>query len=53
VLFGLVAPFARLLGYRGSYPEYLIRRHEHYVVGRRSTLSRPSRPLAPSLLETT
>jgi hypothetical protein len=21
VLFGLVAPFARLLGYRGSYPE--------------------------------
>jgi len=26
VLFGLLAPFARLLGYRGSYPEYLTRR---------------------------
>ena len=26
VLFGLLAPLARLLGYRGSYPEYLTRR---------------------------
>jgi uncharacterized cupin superfamily protein len=25
ILFGLLAPFARLLGYRGSYPEYLTR----------------------------
>jgi hypothetical protein len=26
VLFGVLAPLARLLGYRGSYPEYLTRR---------------------------
>jgi hypothetical protein len=26
ILFGLLTPLARLLGYRGSYPEYLIRR---------------------------
>jgi hypothetical protein len=25
VLFGVLAPIARLLGYRGSYPEYLMR----------------------------
>jgi hypothetical protein len=25
LLFGLLAPLARLLGYRGSYPEYLAR----------------------------
>jgi hypothetical protein len=25
ILFGLLAPLARLLGYRGSYPEYLTR----------------------------
>ena len=25
VLFGLLAPLARLLGYHGSYPEYLAR----------------------------
>jgi Cupin domain len=35
VLFGLVAPFARLLGYRGSYPEYLTRRHEDHLTARR------------------
>jgi hypothetical protein len=38
-LFALVAPFARLLGYRGSYQEYLTRRQEHYVA------ARPARPL--------
>ena len=53
VLFGLVAPFARLLGYRGSYPEYLTRRHEHYVDSEAADICRvPGRPLAPSLLET-
>ena len=52
VLFGLVAPFARLLGYRGSYPEYLDCHHKHHVVERRSTLSGPGRPLTPPLLET-
>jgi len=26
VLFGMLAPLARLLGYQGSYPEYLTRR---------------------------
>ncbi len=52
VLFGLVAPFARMLGYRGSYPEYLTRHHEHHAVERRSTLSGPGKPLIPSLLET-
>jgi hypothetical protein len=52
VLFGLVAPFARLLGYRGSYPKYLTRRHEHYVTARRPTLLLPGKPLARSLLET-
>jgi quercetin dioxygenase-like cupin family protein len=51
-LFALVAPFARLLGYRGSYQEYLTRRHEHYVATRRPRLPGPARPLAPSLLET-
>ena len=51
VLFGLVAPFARPLGYRGSYQEYLTRRHEDYVTAR-PTLSAAGRPLAPSLLET-
>lgn len=51
-LFGLVAPIARLLGYRGSYPEYLTRRHEDYVTPRRPALSAPPRPLTPSLLET-
>jgi quercetin dioxygenase-like cupin family protein len=35
VLFGLVAPFARLLGYCGSYPEYLTRRHEDFLTARR------------------
>jgi quercetin dioxygenase-like cupin family protein len=40
VLFALVAPFARLLGYRGSYREYLTRRHEHDV-----TATRPAQPL--------
>ena len=25
LLFGLLAPLARLVGYRGSYPEYLAR----------------------------
>ena len=52
MLFGLVAPFARLLGYRGSYPKYLTRRHEHYVTARRPTSLVPGRPLASSLLET-
>ena len=52
VLFGLVAPFARLLGYRGSYPEYLTRHHEHHVVERWSTWSGPGRRLTPPLLET-
>jgi hypothetical protein len=47
LLFGLVAPFARLLGYCGSYPEYLRRRHEHHVSAKRPTLS----PIAASLLE--
>jgi quercetin dioxygenase-like cupin family protein len=52
MLFGLVAPFARLLGYRGSYPKYLTRRHEHDITTRRPTLFSADRPLAPSLLET-
>jgi quercetin dioxygenase-like cupin family protein len=52
VLFALVAPFARLLGYRGSYPEYLTRRHEHDITARRPRLFSADRPLAPSLLET-
>jgi hypothetical protein len=52
VLFGLVAPFARLLGYRGSYQEYLTRRHEHDIRARRPTLFTADRPPAPSLLET-
>ena len=30
-LFGLLAPLARLLGYRGSYPEYLSRGPSHVV----------------------
>ena len=31
VLFGLLAPIARLLGYRGSYPEYLARGPSGFV----------------------
>jgi quercetin dioxygenase-like cupin family protein len=31
VLFGLLAPLARLLGYRGSYPEYLTRAPSGFV----------------------
>lgn len=53
VLFTLVGPFARLLGYRGSYQESLTRRHENYVTARRSRLADAARPLTPSLLETT
>jgi hypothetical protein len=51
-LFALVAPFARLVGYRGSDQEYLTRRHEHYVATSRPRLPGPARPLAPSFLET-
>jgi hypothetical protein len=52
VLFALVAPFARPLGYRGSYQEYLTRRPGHYVATRRPRLPGPARPLAPSFPET-
>ena len=31
LLFGLLAPLARLLGYRGSYPEYLARAPSGFV----------------------
>jgi quercetin dioxygenase-like cupin family protein len=31
ILFGLLAPLARLLGYRGSYPEYLTRAPSGFV----------------------
>jgi hypothetical protein len=31
LLFGLLAPLARLLGYRGSYPEYLARGPSGFV----------------------
>jgi quercetin dioxygenase-like cupin family protein len=31
LLFGLLGPLARLLGYRGSYPEYLARRPSGFV----------------------
>lgn len=31
ILFGLLAPLARLLGYRGSYPKYLTRGHSEIV----------------------
>jgi quercetin dioxygenase-like cupin family protein len=31
ILFGLLAPLARLLGYRGSYPEYSIRGPSEFV----------------------
>jgi quercetin dioxygenase-like cupin family protein len=51
-LFAPVAPFARLLGYRGSYQEYLTRRHEHYGATRRPRLLGPARPLDLSFLET-
>jgi len=30
-LFGLLTPLARLLGYRGSYPEYLIREPSGFI----------------------
>jgi quercetin dioxygenase-like cupin family protein len=53
LLFGVIAPFAGLLGYRGSYREYLARHHEDYVTLGRRTVSRSGRPLVPSLLETT
>lgn len=32
ILFTVIAPFARLLGYRGSYPEYRTRPHATVVV---------------------
>jgi hypothetical protein len=52
ILFGLIAPFAGLLGYRGSYREYLTRRQESCVPSKRPTLSGPGRALASSWLET-
>jgi hypothetical protein len=53
MLFGVIAPFAGLLGYRGSYRQYLARHHEGYVTSRRRTVSRSGGSLTPSLLETT
>jgi hypothetical protein len=31
MLFGLLTPLALLLGYRGSYPEYLIRKPSNII----------------------
>jgi quercetin dioxygenase-like cupin family protein len=52
ILFGLIAPFAGLLGYRGSYREYLTRHHEPWVPSERPTWSGADKALPPSWLET-
>lgn len=40
ILFGLLAPLARLLGYRGNYPEYLIREPSSNIPVEPLTLNR-------------
>ncbi len=48
ILFGLLAPIARLLGYRGSYPEYLARGPSGFVpVEPLDAATLAGRPAAP------
>ena len=44
ILFGLLTPLARLLGYRGSYPEYLTREPSSTISVEPFTLNRIDTP---------
>jgi hypothetical protein len=44
ILFGLLTPLALLLGYRGSYPEYLTRKPSNIISVEPSTLNRDGTP---------
>jgi len=44
ILFGLLTPPARLLGYRGSYPEYLTRQPSSTISVEPFTLNRDATP---------
>ena len=51
-LFALIAPLAKLLGYRGNYPEYLARGPSGYVPLEPLAVPRPGSPPAPSFVVT-
>ena len=51
-LFALIAPLAKLLGYRGNYPEYLARGPSGYVPVEPLAPLRPGSPPASSFVVT-